>query len=46
MYLYVWLMGPLGLYTVAYIDMRHEWHVLSVASDLCMHAVCCVVCGG
>ena len=34
------------LYTVPYTDMRHGWHVVRIASDLPMHAVCCVVCVG
>ena len=31
------------LYTVQYTDMRHGWHAVSVASDLHMYAVCCMV---
>ena len=28
---------------VLYTDMRHGWHAVSVASDLHMYAVCCMV---
>ena len=31
---------------MTYTDVRHEWHVVSVVFDLCMHAVCCVACVG
>ena len=39
----VWQMGITGPYTVPYTDMRHGCHVVSVAFDLHMHSVCCMV---
>ena len=35
--------GLIRPYMVIYTDMRHGRHVVCVAFDLCMHAVCCVV---